>query len=538
MSVITNKMKTDNAKRFISEFQENDYFLFASSINNVDTLTNNSDFSPNEFLENVLFGKKIQANDVFHAIPIYRWQKDEIYAQYDDKEDLNGKEFYVVVYPQDQSGGDYRVFKCLFNNYDSPSTQAPNYTDNTPNQIYEIPEDGYFWKYMFSITNNDFSRYNTLGFIPVTNYLVDTQGIKSLDQIFVENRLENVGYEVYEGDISESQPAISQILVVGPNLNEIESYYKGQSIFISNPSNGEAKLYEIFSYRYNVDTKIGTIVLKNDDEDVNFVQQGFKFKITPRIEIKGNGTGAKAYPLIENGQITKIMMYKNGQGYDNATAIVVDPLFGFNPDEDGSIDERAILRPIISPEFGHGTDVVTELLSRHVLIYSGFGFVDNSVFPVSNSFSKIGVVKNPQFVSDTPARFDNRLKITLTVNPLSVGDVITQINNDSSNTLYDLNETFFDGVVHETSNNDIFVAEYMGPYLNRPNSSISLNPSEFIQTPQGQLVPIAVDSFTEEKLVTQSPYIQRTGEVFYMSEFAPIERTDQSNEQFKLILEF
>lgn len=539
MSIITNKLRTENAKKFISDFQDNDYFVFASSLNNVGTLTNNSDFSANEFLEKTLFGKKLFANEVFHAIPIYRWQKNEVYTQYDDKADLTDKQFYVIVYPQDQQTGEYRIFKCLFNNYNSESLNAPNYSENTPNQIYELPDDGYVWKYMFSISNNDFERYNTLGYVPVTNYLIDTQGTKSLEQIFVENSLENVGYESYEGTILESQPAIFQMVISGEGLNEIESYYKGQSIYIKNPANTEAKLYEIASYIFDVNTKEATITLKNEaDEDVNFIQNGFEFTITPRIEIKGNGSGAKAYPIIENGQIVKIRMYKSGQGYDNATAIVVDPLFGFNPDEDGSIDKRAIIRPIISPEYGHGTDVVTELLSRHVIVYTGFNFVDNSIFPVFNTFSKIGLVKNPQFTGEPPARFDNRIKITLTVNPLAVGDVITQINNNAANTIYDLGETFFDAVVHETSNNQIALTDYMGPYLNRTNSSTSLNPNEFIQTPQGQLISIAVDDFTQEKIVTQSPYIQRTGEVLYMSEFSPIERTDQSNEQFKLILEF
>lgn len=539
MSIITNKLRTENAKKFISDFQDNDYFIFASSLDNVGTLTNNSNFSENEFLEKTIFGKKLIENEVFHAIPIYRWQKNEVYAQYDDRADLTGKQFYVIVNPQDQQTGDYRIFKCLFNNYNSESLNSPNYVENIPNQIYEMSDDAYVWKYMFSISNNDFERYNTLGFIPVTNYLVDTQGSKSLDQIFVENRLENVGYEVYEGKILESQPAVFQIVISGEGLNEIENFYDGQSIYIENPANTEAKLYEIASYIFNVDTKIAIATIKNEaDEDINFIQQGFDFTITPKIEIKGNGTGAKAYPIIENGQIVKIRMYKNGQGYDNATATVVDPLFGFNPDEDGSIDKRAIIRPVMSPEYGHGTDVVTELMSKHVIVYAGFGFVDNSTFPTTNSFSKIGLVKNPQFVGESPPRFDNRIKITLSVNPLAVGDVVTQINNNAANTIYDLSETFFDAIVHETLNNQIILTDYMGPYINRSNSSTSLNPNEFIQTPQGQLISIEVDDFTQEKIVTQSPYIQRTGEVVYMSEFSPIERTDQSNEQFKLILEF
>lgn len=538
MTILTNKLRTENVNKFISDFQDNDYFLFAASLNNLNTLTNNSDFSKNEFLEKTIFGKKINPDEVFPAIRINRWQKNEVYTQYDDKRDISNERFYVVVYPQDQETGDYRVYKCLFNNYNSESLHAPNYGDNVPNQIYRITDDGYVWKYMFSVTNRDFQRYNVLGFLPITSRLVDTQGKKSIEQIFVENRLDNVGYELVQGSILESQPAVFQLVLTAANLNEIESYYSGQSIYIINPANGDSKLFEIESYNYNVNTKLAIITIKNDDEDENFIQSGFFFNITPRIEIKGDGFGAKAYPRIDNGQIVGIEIYKYGEGYTNASAVVVDPLFGFNPDEEGSIDKRAILRPIISPSFGHGSDVVTELLSRHVIIYSGFSFVDNSVFPITNTFSKVGLVKNPEFISDTPARFDNRIKLTLNINPLSVGDVITQINNNAANTIYDLNEIFFEAVVHETSNNDIWLTDYMGPYINKQDQSNSFNSDEFIQTPQGQLIAISTDEFTQEKLVVQPQYIQRTGEVLYMSEFSPIERTDQSNEQFKLILEF
>ena len=538
MSIITNKYRTKNAKNFIADFSDNNFFVFASAINNIGTLTINSEFSKNEFLEKTIFGKKVSSDEVFHAIPIYRWQSNEVYTQYDDKIDLTGKQFYVVIYPQDQETGDYRVFKCLFNNYGAQSMNAPNYNANVPNQIYRTPDDKYVWKFMCSISNNDFEKYNALGFMPIVDYFIDTQGNKSIDQIFIENELTNIGYETVSGVIIESQPTLFKYLITGNDLNEIESYYKGQSIYITNPSNSLGRLYEISSYNFNVNSKIGTITIKDDDADETFIQEGFIFNITPRIQISGDGTGAKAYPVIENNQIINIEIYNSGENYSNSSAIVIDPLFGFNPDEDISIDQRAVLRPIISPEYGHGTDVVSELLSKHVLIYSGISFTDNAVFPITNKFSKMGLVKNPEFNSTVPIRFDNRIKIELEVNPLSVDEVVTQINNDITNTDYDLGETFFRATVHETNNEEVYLTNYMGPFVNITGTSTSLIPSEFVRTPQGQLLTISLDANTQEKLVSQSPYIQRTGEVLYMSEFSPIERTSESNEQFKLILEF
>jgi hypothetical protein len=538
MSIITSNLRTENAKLFVESFDFNEFFLFASSLTNIGTLTNNSEFSKREFLEKTIFGKRIVDGEVYFAIPINRWQSNEIYTQYDDREDLSNKRFYVVVYPGEQSGGDYHIYKCLFNNYGSESLHAPNYSINVPNQIYRTPDDGYVWKHMFTISDNDFRKYNTLGLIPIVEDFINENGPKSIDQIFVENQIENVGYESVEGEVVEVFPAQFRYIIRSGDFNELTSYYNGQSLYVENPGTGEAKLYQISSYSFNVNNGLANITIKDDEEDETFIQPNFNFTILPRVEIKGDGIGAKAFPVIENSQIVRIEIYNGGVGYTKAVANVVDPLFGFNPDSQDSLDKRAVLRPIISPAFGHGTSIVEELLAKHVLLYTGITFIDNSIFPTTNTFSKIGLVRNPKFQGSTPDRFDNRIFAKLNINPLSVGDLVLQVNNDTANAEYELGETFFSAIVHETNADDVYLTDFMGPFRNHANTSVSFNEEEAIQTPQGQLLNIATDEFTSEKIFSLPTYIQKTGEVLYMSEFTPIERSTESNEQFKLILEF
>jgi len=38
--------------------------------------------------------------------------------------------------------------------------------------------------------------------------------------------------------------------------------------------------------------------------------------------------------------------------------------------------------------------------------------------------------------------------------------------------------------------------------------------------------------------VIESPYTQRSGLVYFMEDFAPLERTQNSREEYKLLLEF
>ena len=527
MAVTTSKYRNEIANLFIEDFSSNDYYLFASSVDALETLDNNSEFSKRQFLEKTIFGKKITDVEVYPVIRINQWQPGTVYSQFDDRADLSNSNFYIVLYPQDQSASDYRVFKCLYNNYSAPSTQAPNYGQFIPDQIYRTNEDGYTWKFMFSLTSEDFNRYNALGYLPIKNYTSTSSSDKGIDQIFIENNITNDGYTSITGRVSFKEipdfvSGIYKITLESAGLNELERYYNGQWIRFERPS-GISRLFEINLYEYDAINATGIVtIIDYDDENADGISVNDSFEILPRIEIRGDGNGALAYPYIENGQIVNITMHKNGSGYTNAIASVVDPLYDFNPDIADTVDERAIIRPIISPDGGHGSNPVVELLSRHVLVYTGLNFVDNTFLPTSNTYTRVGLVKNPQFYGDSPTRIDNRIRLNLDINPLSVGDIATQLDVDNIIT--------FESIVHQVSNNTVYLTDYNGPFQNTGNTSVSFDEEKFLTTPQNQTLTINTYVIPD--------YIQKTGEVLYMDSFTAIERTSESNEQFKIILEF
>ena len=93
-----------------------------------------------------MFGKKVLGSDTKFMIKFYDWQKDAVYVQYDDQEDMDGKRFYAIVSPNNNDTGDYRVFKCLSNNNGSASTAPPNWNPENISQVYRTA-DGYVWKF-------------------------------------------------------------------------------------------------------------------------------------------------------------------------------------------------------------------------------------------------------------------------------------------------------------------------------------------------------------------------------------------------------
>jgi len=542
MTIITSKFRTDMAKLFIDDVQADNYYLFVSSESDEPLVNSNS--SKKTFLEKTLFGKKIDPEEVYYAIRNYPWQQNSVYTQYDDEADLETKKYYTVVYPQNNETGDYKVYKCLFNNYGSPSINAPIFSEVTPEQICETG-DGYIWKYMYSLTEFEFDKYNTRGYIPVFQEAnTTTDDTSEINQIFIVNPDTNRGYESVDGTIFQVSRGDENKVVISAiagTMSPIENYYANYSFYITG-ENCTSALYEIDTYEYNTPTR-ATITLKEGVPEDAFLVETSSFQILPKIKILGDGTGAVAVPRVssEDGTISKIIVLNKGAGYTRAIATIPDP-FGFDPNSLSSLDERIILRPIISPAGKHGNDVANELSSRRVLIYNGINEFDNNIIPTTNVFGSVGIVKNPEFkTSNTaPDIFNNTLEVLLNGHSLEVDEYVTQIETNPESEFY--NKITFSARVNEISGNTIRLSEYMGPYPNGLNtantaydfSDISINSELPLYSSRDEIIVIN----TAEDAIKPSDYIQRSGDVYYMNSFQPITRTEASREQIKVIIEF
>lgn len=115
--------------------------------------------------------KQIQATDVAFVIPRYQWASGFVYDMYDDTYSsttpansgavrLEDSIFYTVT-------NEFNVYKCISNNYNKPSTVQPTGTSSTQ----FTTADGYIWKFMYTIPIALRNRFLTAQFIPITTSL-------------------------------------------------------------------------------------------------------------------------------------------------------------------------------------------------------------------------------------------------------------------------------------------------------------------------------------------------------------------------------
>ena len=549
--ILSNSFKTDVTRLFINDLANNDYYVFVSGI---DTFSpEDAQVSKTGFLERTLFGKKVLQSDIHFMIKYYPWQVGQVYVEYDDAVDLTDQRFYAVVGPNDNDTGDYRVYKCLNNNNGGAASTPPNYDVTNTNQIY-VTADGYVWKYMYVISTLEFDAYNAIGYVPITptpspnNPIPTTES--TISDIVVSNPNDNFGYDTYTGGLIQSAFA-SGVLIVTPfsdNWSPVTNYFTGQFLYSTNPSNGISRLFQITYYSYNQATgnaeiRVGPELLTGAaTPDLSGIASNANFKIVPRIEIVGDGTGAVAIPNIVNNRIDTITVLDEGSDYTNAVATVIDPgSNAFLPEDETTTDVRALIRPRLSPPGGHGFNLIDEFRCKHFSFYGYITAEDNTKIGDVNTYGGVGIVRAPEFDTGfTDDVFDNRIAIvTDDYDKVSSNSTIIQVDSN--------NDTVFSAKVHEVdeSANTIYLAEYLGPYPNNPSTGSTLHTNNTNDVPLDLTLPFRNETGQTINInspiasnVTLSSYMQKTGEVYFMENFFPLARTDLSREEFKFVLEF
>lgn len=510
---------------YLQNLSANDFWLFAShDFEQFRPVSRNTEKTAREILEKTIFGIKYNLlQDFSFMIQSRLWIQNAVYDQYDDTSIIENRPFYIVTEPESESA-DYHVFKCISNNNQSPSTEMPNFNVSIQDGLYYL-SDGYVWKYMTSIPLALFRKFATRGLLPIVrNQQVENVANEGIYNVVVENPTENNGYDRITGIVNSLliQNGITRIFMrnlfsetnQSIPIFEVPNTYSNRAIYIEKFDSSEfIGAVELTILESGVLSGIPFVVVSTPD---NFtIEQNDRIEILPKVIIEGDGTGASAIVDFDssNQQIKHIKMLSFGQNYRSAIARVVDPI-GFDPSNPARRDLRCVVRPIISPIGGHGSNVISELRSRHICLSKIIRSEVSNNVTSTGTYSKASLVKNPDFDSEfTDMSFDNRIKIELETIPssLQIGSVVTQGNVRAK--------------VHEIDEDldTIFLVEYDGPYS---ETFVSNQPLQF------ENVNYDINN------IEFSPYTPKTGTVLSIVDFTPIERDETKSEQIRIILDF
>jgi len=187
-AIITDQIRILNAKNFVSGVTSsaNAYYSFIG-LPNPNDYQSDWDTTPpspkdnfseeNDYWDTMVALKKINSSDVRQVIPKRSWSSGTTYDMY--RHDYSRSKtaavsgatnlyasFYYVM------NTDYQVYVCLHNGSDpdnaggKPSLDEPTFTDLEPRSAGSS-NDGYVWKYLYTITPSDVIKFETTDFIPV-----------------------------------------------------------------------------------------------------------------------------------------------------------------------------------------------------------------------------------------------------------------------------------------------------------------------------------------------------------------------------------
>lgn len=302
-SLLKFSLKTNLIKSIISEIVSNVsryYYTFGrsgpwSNDNTPEAVSDSFEYE-NEARNEILLYKQIDANDVCSIIPRIDWVAGYTFDMYDEYSSdnpafsgataLENAEFYCLT-------DDFNVYKCLYNNENKPSSIRPEGTSTTP----IILEDGYIWKYMYTIPLSVRNKFLTATTMPVITALSNQFYSKGS---IVSYNIENPG---------KKYPQASYKIVGLKIIDAGSGYSSAPTITIAAPSSTSGSGTTATVALVTIDGGVVT--------SATVGIQGSGYRYQPTITVTGGGATRQAVfePILERLGDVYTILKVTGDGY-------------------------------------------------------------------------------------------------------------------------------------------------------------------------------------------------------------------------------
>lgn len=472
---------------------------------------------------NTLFLKRVQTGDIVMMARRIDWTVDTVYDSYDDNyssdytaysgaEKLSLADFYVIT-------DSFNVYKCIYNNEDSDSTAKPTGTSSSS----ITTEDGYIWKYMFTVGASDQQRFLSTDYIPVRK--VVNAGEPAFD---VNGALDSVTVTTGGSGYAAAPTVVVSGDGVGASATAVLTSGVVTSVTVSNAGSG----YSFANISFSSGAAAATANLGGTETDTTHqaVENAAVNGTVDRVVmleigldyiqddvtcvITGDGENAEGNVQVSDdglGKINSVEITNVGSGYSFANISFVNNVGN---------GVGATARVVLSPYSGHGANSQKELFATAVCISTNLTNETYDIF-IGNDFRQIGLIKNPM-VFDTSTNFQATTGTTCYVINVSdhtkyaLDDNITT-DDDGQFTVIQKRDLDSDGTVES-----IYLLPII-PIIS--GSSILTNTTQ-------NFTNLSINSVTEPEVDN------KTGEILYIDNKRYITRSSDQIEKLKAILTF
>ena len=178
-SVVTNDLRTLLFNQMIQDVEGDSttYYVGISRAENY-TPDANADSRAEQFkFRNGLQAVKVLSNASF-VVPTVEWQNNDTYSAYTDQ-DPNQSNFYVI-------NSINEVFICVESPNTVSTTEPTAALANNDVKTFATG-DGYLWRYMYTMSNLDFSNFKTRSYMPVKKVSGNPTIAQEIEQLALQN---------------------------------------------------------------------------------------------------------------------------------------------------------------------------------------------------------------------------------------------------------------------------------------------------------------------------------------------------------------
>jgi len=531
-AIVTTPFRVVNAENFKEDIAGSSVYVGIGksdvwSTNTSDLTDAATPFTPQDRLDdlheayqNMIGMKKIASSDVAHIVPRYTWSADQTYHAWDsDDSAIYDKKFYIIT-------SEFKVYKCIY----SPgtnSTSEPVHINTDPT----AEGDGYIWKYMYTVTVTDAEKFLTTSYMPVSSQFIPVTAT-------VNGAVSNSTSVTLDAGENNEFIKVGQLVAGSGISTEITvAAISGNSLTLS--ANATIADGVTLTFGRLADTDVNyanqTAQMNSGNTSLTAVAGIERFEVTAggsgytsaTASITGDGSGCQATVTVSGGQVTGLTISSEankGDGYTVADVVI-------SGDGNG-----ATARAVIAPPGGHGTDPVKELGAFFVAVNTQLSGSETGDLTVGNDFRQITLIKEPKAfgsnatLTSTTARVRRSLKLAsgASLTGFAVDQVINGSSSSAKAYLAEIDTT--NKVLYYYQNSKTGYGNFV-----QGDTITGTNPSggsaALDQTNATSWYGQASNGYGPEVAMN-------SGQLLFLENRAPINRSSSQIEDIKLIIEF